>query len=272
MIDLTLITYFIQILPLQLAPPTGAVHPYVANMISASILVAIIAIALQFMYAGLRRKMTDLGKMRRIMKETTEWRKAYMDAIKKREQDKIEKLKKKQEYVNKMQMEMMQMNFKPMMAFMIPMLIIWWAVLPAVFGNTVAVSPMSLNILGDWIPITCTTGMIEQDVEEITSELETKVNDLRATGIGTRGDQVIALANDAKELTANGNYLGARDKILEAYNVLNSGLSSDEKVPDRIPRCAAENEIFLWAWYAITSIAFSSIIMKVTKTGTDYGI
>ena len=95
---------------------------------------------------------------------------------------------------------------------------------------------------------------------------------MQAAGIGTRGDQVIALANDAKELTTAGNYLGAREKILEAYNVLNAGLGMDEKVTERIPRCAAENEIFLWAWYAITSIAFSSIVMKVTKTGTDYGL
>jgi len=272
LIDLSFIAYFLQDLLLQLAPPRGSVHPIISNMISAALLITGVAIALQFLYAVLRRKMTDLGKMRRIMKETTEWRKEYMDAMKKQDKDRVEKLKKKQQYVNKMQMEMMQMNFKPMIAFMIPMLIIWWAILPAVFGNTVAMSPTSLNILGDWIPITCTTAMIENDVEQITGELEAKVNEMQAAGIGTRGDQVIALANDAKELSAAGNYLGAREKILEAYNVLNAGLGMDEKVTERIPRCAAENEIFLWAWYAITSIAFSSIVMKVTKTGTDYGL
>jgi uncharacterized membrane protein (DUF106 family) len=270
LIDLSFITYFLQILPLQLAPPTGAVHPYVSDMMSSALLITAIAIALQFLYAGLRRKMTDLGKMRRIMKETTEWRKEYMDAMRKQEKDRIEKLKKKQQYVNKMQMEMMQMNFKPMIAFMIPMLIIWWAALPAVFGNTVAISPMSLNLLGDWIPITCTTQMIEEDVKEITGELETKVNEMQAAGMSTGGDQVLSLAEDAKQLTAEGNHLGAREKIITAYSVLNEGL--DEKVTERIPRCAAENEIFLWAWYAIASIAFSSMVMKVTKTGTDYGM
>jgi hypothetical protein len=150
------------------------------------------------------------------------------------------------------------------------MLMIWWTVLPAVFGNTVAVSPISLNILGDLIPITCTTQMIEQDVEKITTDLETKVKELQATGIGARGDQVIALANEAKELSASKNYLGARDKILEAYNILNSGL--EEKVTERVPRCAAENEVLLWAWYAVASIAFSGIVIRITKTGTDMGI
>jgi uncharacterized membrane protein (DUF106 family) len=270
LIDISFVLLLIQALPLQLAPPTGAVHPYVENMISAAMLITLVAIALQFLYAALRRKMTDLGKMRRIMKETTEWRKDYMDAMRKQDKERIDKLKKKQQYVNKMQMEMMQMNFKPMIAFMIPMLMIWWTVLPAVFGNTVAVSPISLNILGDLIPITCTTQMIEQDVEKITTDLETKVKELQATGIGARGDQVIALANEAKELSASKNYLGARDKILEAYNILNSGL--EEKVTERVPRCAAENEVLLWAWYAVASIAFSGIVIRITKTGTDMGI
>lgn len=30
--------------------------------------------------------------------------------------------------------------------------------------------------------------------------------------------------------------------------------------------CTQENEIFLWAWYFLSSIAFSGIIMKLTKT------
>ncbi|MFQ5941446.1 MAG: EMC3/TMCO1 family protein [Nitrososphaerales archaeon] len=271
MIDISFITYFTQVFPLQLAPPTGAVHPYVSNMVSASLLIAGIALALQFMYAALRQKMTDLGKMRRIMKETTEFRKQYMDAMRKQEKDRIEKLKKKQQYINKMQMEMMQMNFKPMIAFMIPMLIIWWALLPAVFGNTVAVSPIPLNAITlNLIPLTCTTEMIQEDVEEITGELETKVDEMRTVGVVTSGDQVVALADEAKNLTSEGDYLGAREKILEAYGILNTGL--EEKVTERIPRCAAENELFLWAWYAIASIAFSSMVMKVTKTGTDYGM
>jgi len=172
--------------------------------------------------------------------------------------------------VNKMQMEMMQMNFKPMMAFMIPMLIIWWAILPQVFGNTVAVSPISLNILGDIIPLTCTKAMISEDVTSITAELQTKVDELKSADSGVSGDQVLALANDAKELVENGKYLDAREKLLQAYQTLNNGM--EKPVPERVPRCTAENEIFLWAWYAIASIAFSGMIMKATKTGTDMGI
>jgi len=269
MIDLSFIPYFLEDILLQLTPPTGSIRPHVSDMMSAALLILVIAIGLQFLYAVLRRKMTDLGKMKRIMKETTEWRKEYMDAMRKKDQERTEKLKKKQQYVNKMQMEMMQMNFKPMIAFMIPMMIIWWALLPTVFGNTVAISPISLNILGDLIPITCTTQMIEQDVESITGELKDKVEEIRPTGRLSSGEQVLALADEANELTAEGNHLGAREKILEAYAVLNRGV--EDEVAERIPRCGAENEMFLWAWYVISSVAFSSIIMKATKTGTGMG-
>ena len=255
---------------MQLAPPTGSVHPYITNMVNASFLITGIAIALQFLYAVLRRKLTDLGKMKRIMKETTEWRKEYMDAIKKQDKERIEKLKKKQPYVNKMQMEMMQMNFRPMIAFMIPMLLIWWAILPQVFGNTVAVSPMSLNLLGDMIPITCTKAMISEDVAKITGELEVKVNELKSAGSGVSGEQALALANEAKALAESGSYLDAREKLLQAYQTLNNNL--EQPIQERVPRCTAENEIFLWAWYAIASIAFSGMIMKLTKTSTDMGI
>lgn len=33
--------------------------------------------------------------------------------------------------------------------------------------------------------------------------------------------------------------------------------------------CKHENEIYLWAWYFLTSISFSGIIMKITKTSMN---
>ena len=35
--------------------------------------------------------------------------------------------------------------------------------------------------------------------------------------------------------------------------------------------CEQENAIFLWAWYFLSSIAFSGIIMKLTKTSMGMG-
>ena len=37
--------------------------------------------------------------------------------------------------------------------------------------------------------------------------------------------------------------------------------------PDHV--CETENALYLWAWYFLSSIAFSGIIMKITKTSMD---
>lgn len=39
-----------------------------------------------------------------------------------------------------------------------------------------------------------------------------------------------------------------------------------ERVAEEPKVCGHENEVFFWAWYFLSSIAFSGIIMKVTKT------
>ena len=77
-------------------------------MLTAAIVAALISIGLNFGIAMLRKKTTDIGKMNRIMKETNEWRKQYTDAVRKKDKVRIEELKKKQAYVNKMSMEMQQ--------------------------------------------------------------------------------------------------------------------------------------------------------------------
>jgi uncharacterized membrane protein (DUF106 family) len=245
---------------LQIAP-TGSAHPYVTDMLTSAILVSIIAVALQFLYAFLRLKLTDLQKLKRAMKEVNEWRKEYMDAIRKQDKNRIEKLREKQEYMNRLNMEVMQMNFRPMMVFMVPMLIIWWAILPQVFGHTVAVSPISLNILGDLMPITCTKSLIVKDVNSISDELISKADEIKDQGIK---DSVVYLAKQAKEQANEGKYIDAKKSILEAYRTLNSSI--EKPINERVPSCTAENEVLLWAWYAIASIAFSGIVMKITRT------
>jgi len=245
---------------LQIAP-TGSAHPYVTDMLTSAILVSIIAVALQFLYAFLRLKLTDLQKLKRAMKEVNEWRKEYMDAIRKQDKNRIEKLREKQEYMNRLNMEVMQMNFRPMMVFMVPMLIVWWAILPQVFGHTVAVSPISLNILGDLMPITCTKSLIVKDVNSISDELISKADEVKDQGIK---DSVVYLAKQAKEQANEGKYIDAKKSILEAYRTLNSSI--EKPINEKVPSCTAENEVLLWAWYAIASIAFSGIVMKITRT------
>ncbi len=42
-----------------------------------------------------------------------------------------------------------------------------------------------------------------------------------------------------------------------------------EQAADPEHVCTAENALFLWAWYFLSSIAFSGIIMKLTRTSMD---
>ena len=63
--------------------------------------------------AGVRKKLVDSVKLKRIMKETKTWQKARMAAFKAKDEAKIAELSKKSTYMNKMSMEMMQMNMKP---------------------------------------------------------------------------------------------------------------------------------------------------------------
>jgi uncharacterized membrane protein (DUF106 family) len=155
--------------------------------------------------AGVRKKLVDSVKMKRIMKETRSWQKERMKAFRSKDESKIAELNKKSKYMNKMSMEMMQMNMRPMLITIIPLLLIFYFLMPTLFSYTVAISPIPLNVIpGDFFQLTCT-------VEKMAADA--------AAGLG--------------------------------------------------PYCNTENEIFLWAWYFLTAIAFSGMIMKLTKTSMN---
>lgn len=102
--------------------------------------------------------------------------------------------------MNKMSMEMMQMNMRPMMITFVPLILIFYLVLPVLFSHIVALSPISLNVIpGEFFQLTCTAEQAAE-VEHI---------------------------------------------------------------------CTKEDALYLWAWYFLSSIAFSGIIMKLTKTSMD---
>jgi uncharacterized membrane protein (DUF106 family) len=123
------------------------------------ILALLISVGLNFAFAMLRKKTTDIERMNRVMKETNEWRKQYTDAIKKQDKPRIEELKKKQAYVNKMALEMQQQQMRPMFIYMIPSFLIWIFVFPAIFGATVSLSPI-------YIPwITCSDTNVQTDTQ-----------------------------------------------------------------------------------------------------------
>lgn len=139
--------------------PQYTKHPLFPDMFTAMIVAALIAIGMNFAFALLRKKTTDIEKMNKVMKETNEWRKQYTDAIKKQDKVRVAELKKKQAYVNKMAMEMQQQQMRPMLIYMAPSFMLWIFVFPAIFGQTVALSPIEIP----WIM--CNEQNVETDTQ-----------------------------------------------------------------------------------------------------------
>ena len=178
----------------------GSSDPIIKGMIPSAIAMIGFAILLNLFNSGVRRKLVDQVKLKRIMKETKSFQKERMAAMRAKDDEKTAQLNKKSAYMNKMSMEMMQMNMRPMMITIIPLLLIFYFVLPEVFSYTVAISPVSLNVIpGDFFQLTCTPEKIDGEI------------------------------------------------------------------------CVQENELYFWAWYFLSSIAFSGMIMKLTKTTMDLG-
>lgn len=127
--------------------PQYTKHPIFPDMVSAMIVSALISIGMNCAFAMLRKKTTDMGKMTKVMKETSEWRKEYTDAIRKQDKVRVEELKKKQAYVNKMTMEMQQQQMRPMLIYMMPSFLLWIFVFPSIFGATTALSPIQIPFI-----------------------------------------------------------------------------------------------------------------------------
>ena len=126
------------------------------------IVAALIAIGMNIAFALLRKKTTDIEKMSKIMKESVEFRKQMMAAVKKQDKAQIAELKKKQAYVNKMNLEVQQQQMKPMFIYMIPSFLLWLLVFPQIFGGVVALSPIH-----PVIPfITCTQENVNNDIKQ----------------------------------------------------------------------------------------------------------
>ena len=179
----------------------GSDDPVIPHMAMAVFAVAGFGILVGVINAIVRKKMTDSDKMKRILKETREFNKEMKLAYKSKDQEKINKLNRKRAYISRLSMEMMQMNMRPMIITIVPFMLLILVVLPFLFSYTVAISPISLNVIpADLFVMTCTA----------------------------------------------------------------------EQAADTEHVCSLENEIFLISWYMLAAMAFSGMIIKVTKT--DWGI
>ena len=142
--------------------PQYTMHPIFPDMVSAMIVSALISIGMNYAFAMLRKRTTDMGKMTKVMKETSEWRKQYTEAIRKQDKVRVEELKKKQAYVNKMTMEMQQQQMRPMLIYMMPSFLLWIFVFPSIFGATAALSPIHIP----WITCSGENVNLDQQVDK----------------------------------------------------------------------------------------------------------
>ena len=207
--ELSIIFNFLNSIFLQIpglsSGPLGSANPLVKGMISSAFGIVGIAIGLNLFNAIIKRKIVDQNKLKRLMRETKAWQKERMAAFRAKDQEKIDEINKKSAYMSKMNMELMQMNMRPMMYTFVPLILIFYFVLPHLFAYTVAVSPVSLNFLpGNFFQLTCTAAKV-----------------------------------------------------------------AESQLPNHPQICHHVNEMYFWAWYFLSSIAFSGIIMRLTKTTMD---
>ena len=132
------------ILQLPGLAPSYTKHPIFPDLLSSMLIATLIAIGLNFAFALLRKKTTDIDRLTKVMQEQKNFNKEYREAIRKQDKQRISELKKKQAYMTKMGMEMQQQQMRPMMLYMIPSFMLWILVFPSVFGSTVALSPLHL--------------------------------------------------------------------------------------------------------------------------------
>ena len=145
------------ILQLPGLTPAYTKHPIFPDLVSSMIMATLIAVGLNFAFALLRKKTTDIDRLTKVMQEQKSFNKEYRDAIKKQDKQRISELKKKQAYMTKMGMEMQQQQMRPMLLYMIPSFMLWILVFPTVFGSTVALSPLHVP----WIM--CTSDNVAKD-------------------------------------------------------------------------------------------------------------
>lgn len=174
----------------------GTGDPIIKGIIPTLFGVAGFGIMIGFFNSFVRKRVVDQKKMKLMINETKEWKNEKMNASKNKDREKILELNKKTIYMNKISLEIMQMNMKPMIFTFVPLILIYYFVLPDLFSNIVALSPISLDIFpGNFFHLTCTA-----------------------------------------------------DQAIDPNNI-----------------CTEENSVYRWAWYFLSSIAFSGIITKITN-------
>ncbi len=117
-----------------------------------TIVVALLAVGVSLMYAVGTRLLTDVERTKRTTAEVSAFQKELRDALAKKDKNRETKLRKKEPAIRKLQADQFKQNMKPTLLFTVPLLLVWYAVLPvwiAPLSSIVASSPVPL----DFIPL-----------------------------------------------------------------------------------------------------------------------
>lgn len=100
------------------------------------------------------RLLTNREQLRDWNKEISQWRSESMKAARSGDKKLMARVKKQEKHVMQLQSKMMWQSMKTSLFWMVPMLLLWYVVLPQLIevGNTVAFlpwlgSPMPLNVI-----------------------------------------------------------------------------------------------------------------------------
>jgi len=103
----------------------------------ATLLIFFVNLALATGISLAEKKLVDVEEMKRVMKRVKEWNQKYREALKKKDQRALEKLLREQREISMIQFKFMSRR----MVFSVPSIIVFWVLLYAYDGATVARLP-----------------------------------------------------------------------------------------------------------------------------------
>jgi uncharacterized membrane protein (DUF106 family) len=132
---------------------SAALQVPVSIPLGQTLLVVAEALGVNCLYAIGRRKFTNIEKMRRLNAEMKAFRSEMSAAQKAGDKQKLDKLKKKQQQMQKMQAESSMDNLKPTLLFMLPLLGVYYLVSSIIKNATLAVAPIPFQLFNYGPPI-----------------------------------------------------------------------------------------------------------------------
>ncbi|MGQ4833165.1 MAG: EMC3/TMCO1 family protein [Candidatus Asgardarchaeia archaeon] len=151
---------FAQMFDWILSPIYQALEPFKYPPAS-TLFVTFIAFLVVLFASVVNKKMIDFDKVKRYRKELMEYNKLRMQALKTNDEKLMAKVKRLKPAMDKKQAELMSMQFKPMLIYMIPLLLLF-QLLASFYTHPVAYIPANLAVyfpyIGNWLGYMVTEG------------------------------------------------------------------------------------------------------------------